>query len=217
MARTAAQRAYVTLLTAKPTRIVIATGPAGTGKTRLAVAEGVQAISTGQVQRLVFARPTVSAAGENLGFLPGSAEDKMSPFVQPMMDALGCFLTAREIRDMRIDGRIELAPLAFMRGRTFHKTWVVLDEAQNTTPAQMCMALTRAGADTKIVVTGDLDQSDIGGVNGLADLLARLPLATSHHGAALIEHVALGTEDVQRSEAVKEVLRLYKGGVRLSQ
>jgi len=136
----------------------------------------------------------------------------MSPFVQPMMDALGCFLTAREIRDMRIDGRIEMAPLAFMRGRTFHKTWVVLDEAQNTTPAQMCMALTRAGAETKIVVTGDLDQSDIGGVNGLADLLARLQLTTSHQGAALIEHVALGMGDVQRSEAVKEVLRLYKGG-----
>lgn len=204
---TAIQGAYVALLRSPAARLVVVTGRAGTGKTHFAVAEAVNALARGETQRLVFTRPTVTAASEALGFLPGNAEEKLDPFVRPMLDALGCFMTARDIQELRRDGRLEMAPLAFMRGRTFTNTWLILDESQNATMAQMKMALTRAGHNTKTVVTGDLEQSDLEGANGLADLLERLALG--RHDPHLIGHVELGDADVKRSEVVREVLRLY--------
>ena len=209
-ARTAIQRAYVNLLRSPSAALVVATGHAGTGKTYLALAEAAAALSRGDVSRLILTRPTVSVDGENLGFLPGTAEEKLGPYTRPMLDALSCFLTAREIAQLRADGTIELAPLAYMRGRTFKNAWVVIDEAQNASPAQLRMALTRAGRGTKTIVTGDLLQSDVPGVNGLADLVGRLP-ACGGGGSSLVVHVELGSEDVQRSDVVKEVLRLYRG------
>lgn len=205
MARTAAQAAYLALLRSASAPVVVATGRAGTGKTFLAVTEAAAALLRGDVQRLVLVRPTV-CAGEELGFLPGTIDDKLHPFVRPMLDALGQSLTKREIQALRERGRIELAPLAYMRGRTFSKAWVILDEAQNTTPAQMRMALTRLGDNARMTVTGDLDQVDLprAGVSGLADLLARLPPASR-----LIHHAHLTDEDVQRSDAVREVLKIY--------
>jgi len=185
--------------------IVIATGKPGSGKTHSAVVEGAAALVRGDVNRLVLARPAVHA-GEDIGFLPGSADDKLGPFMRPMMDALSTTLTYREIKELREDGRIEFAPLAYMRGRTFNKAWIVLDEAQNTTPSQMKMALTRLGVGSKMVITGDLEQSDIEGMSGLADLLSRL---SPIRRGSFISHVQLGDGDVLRSEAVKEVLGLY--------
>jgi len=205
-ARTAAQRVYVAALQAPAARLVVATGCAGTGKTHLAVTEAMHALARGDTRRLVFTRATVSAEGEDLGYLPGTAEEKMEPYARPMMDALARFVTKAQMRQMCADGSLELAPLAFMRGRTFSDAWLILDEAQNTTPAQMRMALTRAGANTKVVVTGDLDQSDVPGVNGLADLLGRIGPV---HQDSLIQYVVLGEADIQRSELVREVLRLY--------
>jgi phosphate starvation-inducible PhoH-like protein len=205
VARTAAQSVYVNLLRSKHAPLVIATGCPGTGKTHHAVLEGVAAVRSGAFERLVLARPAVHA-GEDLGFLPGSAADKLDPFMRPMFDAMSTMLTKREIRAMVDDGRIELAPLAYMRGRTFSKSWVVLDEGQNTTPAQLKMALTRLGKDSKMVVTGDLDQVDIEGVSGLADLLSRLcPLRRGSY----ISYVQLTDKDVQRSEVVTELIQLY--------
>jgi phosphate starvation-inducible PhoH-like protein len=187
--------------------MVIATGAPGSGKTHLAVVEAAGALVRGETQRLVLTRPAVSA-GESLGFLPGTADEKLDPYMRPMMDALNCVFTKREIKALREDGRLEMAPIAYMRGRTFHKAWVLFDEAQNCTPAQMRMVLTRLGVDSKMVVTGDLDQCDVPGVSGLADLLIRLPPVRGRD--TTIRHVNMTSADVQRSDAVKEVLRLYK-------
>lgn len=205
MARTLIQHAYVDLLRSQRASVVIATGKAGTGKTRLAIVEGAQALLRGNVQRLVLVRPAVSA-GEELGYLPGTMDEKMAPFVRPMLDALNTVYTTREINNLREEGRLELAPISFMRGRTFDKAWIVFDEAQNSTPVQMQMVLTRLGRDSKLVATGDLDQCDLAGANGLADFLCRLsPMRRN----TLIHHIQLGEEDVQRSEVVKEVLGVY--------
>ena len=206
MARTPLQVAYVKLLHSRTTPLVVATGCAGTGKTHLAVVEGARALARCEVQRLVLVRPAVSA-GESLGFQPGTLDEKMEPFMRPMMDALSAVFTKREIAEMRRDGRLEVAPLAYMRGRTFSRCYIVLDEAQNTTPPQMRMALTRMGTGTKMVVTGDLDQVDLpSGMSGLADLLSRLHASGS---PSHIGHACLGESDVQRAEVVKEVLSLY--------
>jgi len=207
MARTPLQTAYVNLLRARTSPLVIATGCAGTGKTHLAVVEGASALLRSDVQRLVLVRPAISA-GENLGYLPGTCDHKMEPFMRPMLDALNTVFSKSEIAALRKDGRLEVAPIAYMRGRTFSRAWIVLDEAQNTTPAQLCMALTRIGLGTKMVVTGDLDQVDLpSGASGLADLLHRM--CAWAEPPQLIAHVRLGEADVQRADVVKEVLSLY--------
>ena len=212
VARSAVQSAYLSMLRNSSIPIVVSTGKAGTGKTHLAVVEGASALMRKEVSRLVLARPAVNA-GEQLGFLPGTADEKLDPFMRPMLDSLGTVLTTRQICSLRADGCIELAPVGFMRGRTFHDTWVVLDEAQNVTPVQMKMILTRLGKDSKMVVTGDVEQTDLVGPDqsGLADLLARLS-GRRWDSVSLIGLVELGESDVQRSAAVQEVLGLYKRG-----
>jgi len=202
VARTTLQHRYVAMLRDAHTHLVVATGCAGTGKTHLAVVEGAAAFIRKDVRRLVLARPAVNA-GEQLGFLPGTKEEKLDPFMRPMLDALGSVFSPREIRDLRADGLLEIAPIGYMRGRTFSDSWVVLDEAQNTSPAQMKMALTRLGEGSKMVVCGDSAQSDVGERNGLADFLGRLEPSES------ISHIQLGGADVQRSQVVREILQLY--------
>jgi len=200
----AARAHYLTLLRCTHKTLVLATGKAGTGKTHLAVTEGAVALLRGDVQRLVLARPAVQS-GEELGFLPGTKESKLGPFMQPMVDVLNTVLTKREIESMRADNRIEFAPLAFMRGRTFTNSWVVLDEAQNTTPLQMKMALTRIGKGTKMVVTGDLEQCDIAGPSGMADFVDRLEDSPQPS----IGHVVFSSQDIIRSQVVEEILQVY--------
>jgi phosphate starvation-inducible protein PhoH and related proteins len=154
--------------------LVVALGPAGTGKTYLAIAKAVEALEDGRVGRILLSRPAVEA-GENLGFLPGDLEDKLAPYLRPLYDALSERLGAKRLRNLISDGSIEIAPVAYMRGRTINNAFVVIDEAQNCTYGQLKMLLTRLGWHATMVMTGDPDQTDLlPGMSGLADVASRL-------------------------------------------
>jgi phosphate starvation-inducible PhoH-like protein len=154
--------------------MILALGPAGTGKTYLAIAKAVEALESGQVGRIVLSRPAVEA-GESLGYLPGGLEDKLAPYLRPLYDALSDRLSSKRLRHLMADGTIEIAPIAYMRGRTLNNAFVVLDEAQNCTYGQLKMLLTRLGWHSTMILTGDPDQSDLlPGVSGLSDIAGRL-------------------------------------------
>jgi phosphate starvation-inducible protein PhoH and related proteins len=158
--------------------VILALGPAGTGKTYLAIAKAVEALESGKVQRIVLSRPAVEA-GESLGFLPGDLQEKLAPYLRPLYDALTERLGTKRLKAMLADGIIEIAPVAYMRGRTLSECFVVIDEAQNCTYTQIKMLLTRLGWRSTMVLTGDPDQTDLlPGISGLADIankLERLP------------------------------------------
>ena len=154
--------------------VVLALGPAGTGKTYLAIAKAVEALEAGKVQRIVLSRPAVEA-GESLGFLPGDLTEKLAPYLRPLYDALTERLGTKRLKQMLADGIIEIAPVAYMRGRTLSECFVVIDEAQNCTYTQIKMLLTRLGWRSTMVLTGDPDQTDLlPGISGLADIASRL-------------------------------------------
>lgn len=184
--------------------MVFATGPAGTGKTYLAVCAAVAMLTAGRVDRIVLSRPAVEA-GERLGFLPGDMREKVDPYMQPLYDALYDALPAEQVVKRLETGEIEIAPLAFMRGRTLSNAYVILDEAQNTTPVQMKMALTRIGENSRMVITGDVTQVDLPGGqrSGLADALETLA------GVKGIEFVQLTQADVVRHELVTRIIQAY--------
>ncbi|ART20804.1 phosphate starvation-inducible protein PhoH [Corynebacterium striatum] len=184
--------------------VVFGIGPAGSGKTYLAVAKAVQALQTKQVSRIILTRPAVEA-GEKLGFLPGTLNDKIDPYLRPLYDALRDMLDPEMIPKLMEAGIIEVAPLAYMRGRTLNDAFVILDEAQNTTPAQMKMFLTRLGFGSKIVVTGDISQVDLprGQVSGLR--LVRCIL----DGVPDIHFADLGSGDVVRHQLVSRIVNAY--------
>lgn len=154
--------------------LVLSLGPAGTGKTYLAIARAVEALESGSVGRIVLSRPAVEA-GESLGFLPGDLEDKLAPYLRPLYDALADRLGGKRLKALIADGQIEIAPVAFMRGRTLNNAFVVIDEAQNCTYGQLKMLLTRLGWHSTMVLTGDPDQSDLlPGISGLGPIADRL-------------------------------------------
>jgi phosphate starvation-inducible PhoH-like protein len=154
--------------------VVLALGPAGTGKTYLAIAKAVEALESGKVTRIVLSRPAVEA-GESLGFLPGDLQEKLAPYLRPLYDALTERLGTKRLKAMLADGIIEIAPVAYMRGRTLSECFVVIDEAQNCTYTQIKMLLTRLGWRSTMVLTGDPDQTDLlPGISGLADIAAKL-------------------------------------------
>jgi phosphate starvation-inducible PhoH-like protein len=154
--------------------VVLALGPAGTGKTYLAIAKAVEALEAGKVQRIVLSRPAVEA-GESLGFLPGDLNEKLAPYLRPLYDALTERLGTKRLKQMLADGIIEIAPVAYMRGRTLSECFVVIDEAQNCTYTQIKMLLTRLGWRSTMVLTGDPDQTDLlPGISGLAEIASRL-------------------------------------------
>ena len=186
--------------------IIFALGPAGTGKTYLAVAQAVQQLIQGTVDRLILSRPAVEA-GERLGFLPGDMKEKVDPYLRPLYDALYDMLPAEQVERRIASNEIEIAPIAFMRGRTLSDAFVILDEAQNTTPAQMKMFLTRFGMNSRMVVCGDPRQIDLPdiGKSGLADAVGRL---TGVHG---IEMVRFGAADVVRHPVVGRIVEAYEG------
>lgn len=180
--------------------LVMALGPAGTGKTYLAVSKAVEAFEKGEVGRIVLTRPAVEA-GESLGFLPGEMEDKIAPYLRPLFDSLSDRLGSRNLKGMMKNGDIEIAPVGFMRGRTLNNAFVVIDEAQNCTYTQIKMLLTRMGWHSTMVVTGDPDQTDLlPGMSGLADISQRLG-ALGNVGV-----VQLKDEDVVRHPLVAEIL-----------
>ena len=200
-ARTPTQQVYLDLLAEHD--LVFSAGPAGTGKTFLAVAAAVRALRDGRVQRLVLTRPAVEA-GEHLGFLPGDLEDKIDPYLRPLYDALNDLLSPSAARRMKDMDMIEVAPLAFMRGRTLNDSFVILDEAQNATKGQMKMFLTRLGERTRAVVTGDISQTDLPrGSSGLQDAMRRL---RNMEGIGMVE---FRSEDVQRSSLVQRIVQAY--------
>lgn len=185
--------------------IVVGVGPAGCGKTLFACHAAVSALVEGEVDRIIITRPTVSV-DEELGFLPGTLENKMDPWLRPVFDVLGDFYSASEVRRLVDDGVVEIAPLAYMRGRTFRRSFIIADEMQNSSPNQMLMMLTRIGERSKMVITGDLRQSDRSGLNGLADLHSRLKKSADIKG---IRWVEFDVGDVQRSAVVSVILNLY--------
>jgi phosphate starvation-inducible PhoH-like protein len=203
--RSATQIRYMEALTRND--IIFALGPAGTGKTYLAVAQAVSQLITGSVDRLILSRPAVEA-GERLGFLPGDMKEKVDPYLRPLYDALYDCLPAEQVERRIASGEIEIAPIAFMRGRTLADAFVILDEAQNTTPMQMKMFLTRFGQNSRMVVCGDPKQVDLPdpGKSGLADAVSRL------EGVEGIATVTFGIGDVVRHPVVGRIVDAYEGG-----
>lgn len=182
--------------------LTLAIGPAGTGKTYLAIAAAVEALEDGKVERIILSRPAMEA-GESLGFLPGGMHEKMAPYLRPLYDALGDRLGGRRVRQYLEDGTIEIAPVGFMRGRTLNNAFVVIDEAQNCTYAQLKMLLSRLGWHATMVVTGDPDQSDLlEGISGLADIARRLEPVSN------IAIVRFGQKDIVRHPLVAEMLEV---------
>jgi phosphate starvation-inducible PhoH-like protein len=204
-ARNANQKLYLSKLYAEQTSIVLAIGPAGTGKTMLAVQHGIKMFQEGKVDRIVVTRPAVSV-DEDLGFLPGTLNEKMAPWTRPIFDVFGEYYQQKEIAHMLEEGTIEISPLAYMRGRTFKNAYIVADEMQNATVNQMKMLLTRLGEGSKMVVTGDLAQADRVSDNGLINFCN---LLSGKQGLHHIDIVRFDAKDIERHNAVKEVLAVY--------
>ena len=203
------QEDYELILKNKSKKIVVATGPAGTGKTLFATEYGVKNFLNGTYDKLIFTRPSVSV-DEDLGFLPGTLEEKMAPWVRPIYDILYNFVSPKEATAMMEEKIIEIAPLGYMRGRTFKNCWIVADEMQNSTISQMKMLLTRLGENSRLIITGDLEQFDrINELNGLEDFLSKFKGKRS----SSITSIEFQREDIQREDVVKEVLDIYSSEI----
>jgi len=198
------QETYVLRLLDPTKDIVFGIGPAGTGKTILAVQVAVKLFKEGAIDKIIVTRPAVSV-DEDLGFLPGTLEQKMAPWTRPIFDVLREYFNAKEIEGMIEEGIIEIAPLAFMRGRTFKNSYILADEMQNATPNQMKMLLTRLGDGSRMAVTGDLAQADRPKENGLLDFVKLLEASKANH----LDIVRFEQGDIERHNAVKEILQLY--------
>ncbi len=200
--RTPGQAEYVHAI--RDHELVFCIGPAGTGKTYLAVATAVEALKQGEVRRIILVRPAVEA-GESLGYLPGDLQAKINPYLRPLLDALGEMMDFDQLKRHMADGVIEVAPLAYMRGRTLNNAFVIMDEAQNTTVSQMKMFLTRLGADSKMVVSGDATQIDLPQHtrSGLEDAVRRLGSIDG------VKKVTLGGADIVRHRLVQRIVDAY--------
>ena len=185
--------------------LIFATGPAGTGKTYIAIALAVRALKNRDIKRIILTRPAVEA-GERLGFFPGDLKDKLDPYLQPLYDALGDMIPSKKLQDFMAEGTIQIAPLAYMRGRTLDNAFIILDEAQNTTPAQMKMFLTRIGFGSKVIITGDASQKDLpkdaaSGLDVAMKVLKKIPD---------IGFCQLTSKDVVRHPLVQQIVQAYE-------
>ena len=199
------QETYLLKLNDPNKMIVFAIGPAGTGKTMLAVQWAIDQLKYGSADKIIVTRPAVSVDEEH-GFLPGDLNEKMAPWTKPIFDVIAENFNAREIENFIKEGVIETSPLAYMRGRTFKNAVVVADEMQNATPSQMKMLLTRLGQGSQMVVTGDLQQADRPSNNGLLEFLG---LYNNFQGHRYVDLGKFDVQDVERHEAVKEILSIY--------
>jgi len=204
-ARNVNQKLYLSKLYDETKSIVLAIGPAGTGKTMLAVQFGIKLFQEGKVDKIIVTRPAVSV-DEDLGFLPGDLNEKMAPWTRPIFDVFGEYYQQKEIAKMLEEGVIEISPLAYMRGRTFKNAYIVADEMQNATQNQMKMLLTRLGEGSKMVVTGDLAQADRLSDNGLIDFCN---LLSDKEYLEHIDIIRFDAKDIERHNAVKEILAIY--------
>ena len=202
------QETYIDLLTDTNKLIIFATGPAGTGKTMLAVMAAIQAYQRGDCKKIVITRPAVGVDDEEHGFLPGDINQKMAPWTRPILDVFAEYYRQSEITRMLDEQIIEVSPLAFMRGRTFKNSWIIADEMQNATPSQMKMLLTRLGEGSKMVVTGDTRQADRReDDNGLLDFQR---LVEDYKNCKYVSGVEFNHRDIQRHPAVLEILKIYQ-------
>lgn len=198
------QALYLSILNDLSKNYIFATGPAGTGKTLLAVEKGIEFFQRKLFDRIIITRPAVSVDEEH-GFLPGSLEEKMDPWVRPILDVFKEHFSRDHIDYLIKSEKLEIAPLAYMRGRTFKNSWIVADEMQNATISQMKLLLTRLGENSKIVITGDLQQHDQKCINGLQDFLEKY----QNFNSSYISSVMFSKNDIERHPAIKEVLEIY--------
>lgn len=207
--KNSSQEYYTTLLKHKNKKIVVATGPAGTGKTLFATEYGIKNFLNGTYERIIFTRPSVSV-DEDLGYLPGTLEEKMAPWVRPIYDILYNFISPKEVTSLLEEKIFEIAPLGYMRGRTFKNCWIIADEMQNSTISQMKMLMTRLGENSRLIITGDLEQYDRDHeLNGLDDFLNKFRGKRS----SSISSFEFQRTDIQREDVVKEVLDIYGGDI----
>jgi phosphate starvation-inducible protein PhoH and related proteins len=205
--KTRGQERLVLSLQNPEVAITVAVGPAGTGKTYLAMQAAIRALRAGEVKRIILTRPAVGVEDEQHGFLPGDLMMKMEPWTRPLLDVVREYYHPRDIVRMMEDQVIEISPLAYMRGRTFKNAWIIADEMQNATPGQMKMLLSRIGQDSKIVVTGDVEQADRKNHdNGLLDLAQRL----KSQEVGGLDIVQLTGRDIQRHPMISSILALYQ-------
>jgi len=199
------QKKLVNYLDDKTSKIVISLGPAGTGKTLFSCQKAISDLKKEEINKIIITRPVVTVE-EEIGFLPGNIIKKMDPWTKPIFDIFLEYYSKTELDFMLSTGKIEICPLAFMRGRTFKDSFILADEMQNSSPSQMKMLTTRVGDNSKLVITGDLNQSDILKENGLYDLVSKVE---RYNNTEMIKIVRFGNSDVERSEIVKKIIEIY--------
>ena len=204
--RNESQKKFMSYLHNDQFKIIIASGPAGTGKTLFSIEQGIRNYLQGNVEKIIITRPSVSV-DEDLGYLPGTLEEKMMPWVRPIYDVLYNFISPKEVEKLIEEKVFEICPLGFMRGRTFKHCWIIADEMQNSTIAQMKMLLTRIGENTRLIITGDLEQNDLKyELNGLEDFLNKIKGRRSQS----INSVEFDKNDVERENVVREIIDIYR-------
>jgi phosphate starvation-inducible PhoH-like protein len=209
-ARTKNQEKYIDYLNDDDNKLIIAVGPAGTGKTLFACLKAISQLRNGEINKLVITRPVVTVE-EDIGFLPGNIVKKMDPWTRPIFDLFLEFFSKTELDNYINANIIEISPLAFMRGRTFKNSFIIADEMQNSSPNQMKMLTTRIGINSKMVITGDLKQSDIQRENGLHDLVNKINIYNNHSDETncLIKIIDFEKQDIERSEIVRKIIDIY--------